>query len=219
MLGLRAARDCGATVPLSCFQRAMDWALTLQQADGPEVVRKLKAEKPGDVEYVVGRDKARGFGYQTIGNQITGSMTTAGIATLAIARDALLKPTRYGPYTEEVDRKIRKAEMDGFAWLDKNFAVDKNPPAGSAAWHYYYLYGLERACTFGGRDAVGVHDWYADGAAYLVAHQSADGRWSTGALGANEVAASDMLDTAWALLFLKKATRPLEPLPVITDGG
>ena len=150
-----------------------------------------------------------------------GSMTTAGIAALAICNDALLKPERWGGYTDDLERKARRSVQDGFAWLDKNWAVDKNPPAGAPAWHYYYLYGLERACAFAGRDAVGPHDWYVEGAKYLLGQQKADGRWSTGSLGSDgQIGASDLCDTAWALLFLKKATKPTVPMPapVVTGG-
>ena len=145
-------------------------------------------------------------------------MTTAGIAVLAICRDALLKPQRYAGFTEELERKVRRSVQDGFAWLDLNFAVNCNPPPGAPAWHYYYLYGLERACAVGGRDMIGKHDWYVEGSKYLVAEQKKEGRWSTGALGAKEVPPDDLLDTEWALLFLKKATFPTIPMPVVTGG-
>ena len=54
----------------------------------------------------------------------------------------------------------------------------------------------------------------------VVGAQMPDGRWHTGVLGTKEYEASDVLDTAWAILFLKKATRPLEPVkpPVITGN-
>ena len=60
------------------------------------------------------------------------------------------------------------------------------------------------------------------GARVLVDAQQSDGRWHTGFLGGNgEVGESDLCDTAWALLFLKKATRPVPPIqaPVVTNGG
>jgi hypothetical protein len=111
--------------------------------------------------------------------------------------------------------------QDAFAWLEHHFAVLYNPPSGAPAWHYYYLYGLERAAVLGGRDLLGTKDWYLEGARYLVGAQRPDGRWSTGALGFAEFEASDALDTAWAILFLARATRPAPPLPapVVTGGG
>lgn len=223
LLGLRAARDCGAEVPLSKFLLAMEKTLATQQPDGEKVRRVIPATKPGDTEYAVDSgDRARGWAYQGgTGELVTGSITTAAIAVLAICRDALTKPSRFGPYTDDLDRKVGRSVQDGFAWLDRNFAVTHNPPRGAPAWHYYYLYGLERACAFAGREHVGKHDWYVEGAEYLVGAQKADGRWSTGAIGANEIAPSDLCDTAWALLFLKKASRPTVPIPapVVTSGG
>jgi hypothetical protein len=218
LLGLRAARDCGAAIQQSVFQRALMRTLEVQQKDGPKVPRIIPATKPGETEYAQGMDKARGWNYQgTEGQFFSGSMTTAAIAVLAIARDACNKPERFSGYSNELDNKVQFAVQDGFAWLDKNFAVDKNPPAGAPAWHYYYLYGLERACAYAGRPKVGKRDWYVEGATYLVGKQQKDGRWATGALGAgDEIAASDLADTAWALLFLKRATRTMPPIPVPT---
>ncbi|HVG93892.1 MAG TPA: hypothetical protein VND21_05560 [Planctomycetota bacterium] len=221
LLGLRAARDCGAIVPASTFQRALERALAKQEPDGPKMRRTIPASgKPGEQAYVVDAgDRARGWAYQD--DLVTGSMTTAGIAALAIGRDMLMKPERWSGYTDELDRKVGRAVQDGFSWLDKHFAVDHNPPRGAPAWHYYYLYGLERACVFGGRTHVGDHDWYIEGAKYLVGSQRPEGLWSTGAIGARELSPSDICDTAWAILFLKRATRPTRPIPapVITQGG
>jgi hypothetical protein len=222
LLGLRAARDCGAAVPLDAFMKAMDQTLAQQEQDGPKQKRIIKGSgKPGESDYVVeSGDRARGWKYQPDAGGITGSMTTAAIAVLAICRDALAKPTRYGAFDDDHDRRSARSVQDGFAWLDKNFTVERNPP-GLDGWHYYYLYGLERACAFAGREAVGAHDWYVEGAKLLVAQQKPEGRWSTGTLGAKDIAPSDLLDTAWALLFLKKATRPTVPIPapVITSGN
>jgi hypothetical protein len=99
--------------------------------------------------------------------------------------------------------------------------VTKNAGVGAPNWHLYYLYGLERAASLAGRGLIGQHDWYVEGAKHLVGMQKADGRWSTGALGSpGEFEGSDVLDTAWALLFLKRATRPAQPVPPpqVTEG-
>jgi hypothetical protein len=225
MLGLREAHDCGIRVSPQIFMKVLEATLDAQEKDGPKIKRIIPGTgKPGEGDYAVeSGDRARGWCYMRDHPLITGSMTTAGIAVLSICNHCLKQPERWGGYTDDLERKVKRSVQDGFAWLDKNFAVDKNPPAGSPAWHYYYLYGLERACAFGGeeRDKVGKHDWYAEGAKLLVSQQKEDGRWSTGAIGGEgKIAASDLCDTAWALLFLKKATKPTVPIraPVVTGG-
>ena len=220
-LGLRAARDCGARIPNQVFQKGIETMLARQEADGPKVPRVLPSPDPDASPYVIhAGDRARGWSYLPDPPVATGSMTTAGIAVLAICNDALMRPKRVSAYTGKMERDVARAVQDGFAWLDVNFDVTKNPGRGAPAWHYYYLYGLERAAVLGGRALIGQHDWYLDGARYLVAKQQGDGHWSTGALGDDLYEASDLLDTAWAVLFLARATRPAPPLraPVVTES-
>jgi hypothetical protein len=93
-------------------------------------------------------------------------------------------------------RDVQKAIDDGFAWLDRNWAVDQNP-GGRMEWHYYYLYGLERAGMLADRKWIGMHDWYREGAEYLLERQSGLGSWG------------DDVQTCFALLFLKRSTMPV----------
>ena len=214
LLGLRAARDCGGMVPRKVFKRVIERLIATQEEDGPKVMRSIGGRKKGDTIYKIeSGDRARGWGYlpEHRPRVATGSMTTSGIGCLAISHDALMEPKRWGEYKTPLENKTRRAIQDGFAWLDVNFTVTSNPPPTAPGWHYYFLYGLERAAMLAGRGLIGEHDWYLEGARYLVAKQQGDGRWSTGALG--EYEASDVLDTAWAILFLKKATKPVKPIP------
>ena len=71
-------------------------------------------------------------------------------------------------------------------------------------WHYYYLYGLERMGALVGVAFLGEHDWYQEGARYLVARQDEEGSWQGG---------TDLSETCFALLFLKRATTG-DPVPV-----
>ena len=221
LLGLRAARDCGARVPGQVFKRVAERVVALQEPDGPKVKRTLGGQKPGERIYKIdGGDRARGWSYLANPYMATGSMTTAGISSLAICHDALSNPRRLPIYSAQLSNRVRRAVQDGFAWLDIHFTVARNPPSNAPAWHYYYLYGLERAAILAGRVLIGEHDWYLTGARYLVGKQREDGRWSTGALGGKEFEASDAIDTAWAILFLQKATRPMPPIegPVVTPS-
>ena len=220
LLGLREAKDCGIPIPPQIWMLTIERALSRQEQDGPKVNRIIPPKRPGGTTYVIkSNDRARGWTYTANDNVVTGSMTTAGIAILQIAHDGLMRPRKFPSYRPSKQLEVSKAIQDGFAWLDVNFAVDKNPGRNAPAWHYYYLYGLERAAVLGGRSLIGQHDWYLDGARYLLSKQHESGKWSTGALGPESHGPSDIIDTAWAILFLKKATRPLEPIPapVVTD--
>ena len=97
----------------------------------------------------------------------------------------------------------------GFRWLARHFSVQGNPtirgPAN--AWHYYYLYGLERAGRMTGRRFIGNHDWYREGADHLVLHAKApfDEAWTGGGHAENNT----HIATSMALLFLSKGRRPV----------
>jgi hypothetical protein len=222
-LGLRDARDCGAMIPPQVFLQGVQTMIERQEPDGPKVPRIIPG--PDGSRYAIqSGDRARGWSYLQQPFVPTGSMTTSGIGIVAICNDALLRPRRIPAYDTTLERKAQQAVQDGFCWLDKNWTVERNPGPAAANWHHYYLYGLERAAVLGGRDLVGLHDWYVEGARHLVGTQKGDGSWRTGALGEadpqNGYEASDLCDTAWAVLFLARATRPAPPIraPVVTGG-
>jgi hypothetical protein len=132
----------------------------------------------------------RGWNYGPKGNMPYGSMTAGAVGALAIL-DAL-----QGVFWRKDDYVNA-----GMNWLRDNFSVSENP--GRHGQHlYYYLYALERAATLYGTDKVGKADWYAEGSRFLLGHQAPDGSWEKNAV-----------DTCFAILFLRKATRPLlDPL-------
>jgi hypothetical protein len=53
---------------------------------------------------------------------------------------------------------------------------------------------------------LGKHDWYEEGAQHLLGAQSGDGSWSAGGESA-------LVNTCFALLFLKRATTPIVQIP------
>jgi len=126
-----------------------------------------------------------GWNYQTNGNAY-GSMTAGAIGALAICHYILGKDWR-------TDSNLKK----GADWLGRNFSVTDNP-GRAAAHHYYYLYGLERAGILYDVTRFGQHDWYAEGARLLLQQQQPSGAWNGGSL-----------DTCFAILFLKRATRSM----------
>ncbi len=141
-------------------------------------------------------------------------MTTAGIASLAIIKERLLDG---GVLQTEERKRIDAALRDGVGWFSSNFAVERNP--GNPSWHYYYLYGLERAGDLLGLRYMGKHDWYREGAEWLIKAQQAGGSWpAQGGKDPNAHGETELIRTCFALLFLKRATVPPSvPLgPVVT---
>lgn len=161
----------------------------------------------------------------------TGSMTCAGIASLVIASGQLgagqsdVDGGRVQCCLTGLDDDVsRRIEM-GIRWLGQHFRVDANPSAGgigtnplSHGYLYYYLYGLERAGrltgrryfigqrTIGGQGVPQPHDWYREGADYLLSRQDKLQKCWVGN-GISE--ANPTVATAFALLFLSKGRRPI----------
>ena len=144
--------------------------------------------RAAEAHYTRSQNPDGGWAYQ-YGAGSTGSMTAAGVAGLYIVGSTLyLEHTTCGQYAN--DRRI----AGGLQWLADHFSVTQNP---GGSHHFYYLYALERAGMLSGLKFFGQHDWYREGAEFLVRRQQPDGSWG------NEV------DTAFALLFLAKGKSPV----------
>ena len=66
---------------------------------------------------------------------------------------------------------------EGLEWLAGQFTVEENP--NESGNQFYYLYGLERVGVLAGTEFLGDHEWYPEGAQYLLAQQSGDGSWTS----------------------------------------
>lgn len=140
-----------------------------------------------------------GWHYHGIRDTGYGSMTAAGIASLYITGMRLHVGGRHefvdgaypdcGRYAENV------VLAKGLEWMNENFTVRTNP--GKGRWHHYYLYAMERVGMISGLRTFGRHDWYRQGAGFLIGSQNRDGSWG----GAQE--------TPFAALFLAKGNRPV----------
>ena len=143
----------------------------------------------------------------------TGSMTCAGIASLVIANDMVNRPDANvkdgqvqccGQGSRENDEIER-----GIDWLGQNFTVSGNPGAvREQLWWLYYLYGLERVGRMTSRRLIGGHDWYREGADFLIRQQAAnlgEGYWQ----GPGHAENDPVIGTSLALLFLAKGRRPV----------
>ena len=125
-----------------------------------------------------------------------GSMSAGGLGSLAICKFYLNKEIKN-------DKNVKR----GMDLLAQNFTVRENPKY--TTWHYYYLYTLERAGIFADTEQFGGNEWYPIGANYLINEQKPDGSWG---LTPNQ-------DTCFAILFLRRATQPLNLKIEITPGG
>ena len=91
------------------------------------------------------------------------------------------------------DRKLRECIDGGFLALGKIMKLDTDT--------LYALYGVERAGILGRRMVFDGKAWYPPGAKRLVDEQGRDGFWTGGY--------NEAVQTAFAILFLKKATAPI----------
>jgi hypothetical protein len=222
ILALRAASRCGVAVPPQAFEKTLLHLLKTQERSGPEVARKEIGAAGGDgysaTTRTVAKDRARGWGY-TDADPATGSMTAGGVSTLAICREELRGGRDSGGRDEA---RTAQAILDGLAWLGRNFTVETNPGPDNAdngprRWQYYFLYGMERAGILAEAPRMGDHDWYREGAEYLVRKQFKGGMWSQS--GFADETPEHMTECCFALLFLKRATARLVTSRAVATGS
>lgn len=145
------------------------------------------------------------------GDHGSGSMTCAGIGALVVIAKALEEGD-----ARVIGDKVRccvpperdDAVEKAIAWLGRNFSVRRNPTRAknTRQYHYYYLYGLERAGRLSARRFIGDHDWYREGAEYLINAQVRLGDYW---VGGGESEADRNVATSMALLFLSKGRWPV----------
>ncbi|GIX04564.1 MAG: hypothetical protein KatS3mg114_0433 [Planctomycetaceae bacterium] len=180
ILGLREAAEVGVRIPREVWQRAEFYWTNLQNPDG-------------------------GWAYS--GGGSTGSMTVAGVASLAIVQHMLKTDEGVSddgmPPCCQPEPSIPALER-GLRWLAQNFAAGHNP--GAHTWLFYYLYGVERAGRLTGRRFFGDHDWYREGTAFLLKRQNVvSGSWVGEGIFENR----PIVGTSLALLFLAKGLSPV----------
>ncbi|MHC4491563.1 MAG: NPCBM/NEW2 domain-containing protein [Planctomycetota bacterium] len=191
LFGLAAARRCG--VPASrVWLPALRYVLGTQEKDGPRVSVSRYFRSGRYVRRRTERAKARGFGYARR-SRPTGSMTSAGLCSLILCQAALGRNTTFQQNYRE---RTRVALRDALAWLEEYFDIGVNPFRGGTWWEYY-LFNLERVGVLLDQRYLGTHDWYQEGAERLLAVQDGNGSFGGG-----------VINTAFALLFLKRATVP-----------
>lgn len=210
LLGMWSAQLCGLQVPEGAFAAAARHLLAVQApplSREPLTVRTYAQQRLIEIGDRVARAAprrvpVRGFAYQEPEEPPFGSMTSAGISGLLLARAGM---QAQGGGDRKVLGAIDDAVEAGFAWLGNHFSVRCNPGFAERAdrhW-YYWLYGLERSCELYGIARLQERDWYFEGALQLLAQQQANGSFKA------EHGSTLLLDsTCFAVLFLAKSTAP-----------
>jgi hypothetical protein len=185
ILALFAAARANVEVPKSTWEKCEQWFESKQNSDGGWGYQCA--------------DVPDGGGNGIVSNSSSGSMTTAGLTAMIVCKFYLGKDWKADP-------KVQK----GLSWLGSNLSYSSNP-GGHAVWHYYYLYGLERVGQIAGMKEFGGRDWYKGGADWLLSNQKDDGRWEEpSAKPTYDALADDVVNTCFAILFLRRATPELK---------
>ncbi len=196
ILAMAAARARRVPVPPHVFERCEAFFLGTQNPDG-------------------------GYGYSDKQRKSSyASMTAGGAMALQICAAGKRDVNVNDPSLRDLPA-VKRA----LAWLGNGFRPGLN--TGSAAafgskkgrrsdtfWRYYWLWSLERACSTIGVDRIGGHDWYGEGAAFLLKEQHEQGKWR----GPEK----SLQGTCFALWFLSRSTvavtTPREKDKPVTTG-
>lgn len=190
-LGLRACHDAGIVLPKDVVDLARKWLLECQHAAAGNDVASGDGATPRGWCYARKDVCAKKHGAY-------GGMTAGATGALVIYH-----------YILGTDWKKDAAVKSGQAWLAAKFEPDQNPGenelgASPKTELYYTLYAVERFGMLSGQSLLGKHDWYVEGASFLLGAQKESGGWDDG-VGRS----TSTWDTCFAILFLKKATRAL----------
>ena len=193
-LGLWAAHALGIEVDPEVWRRMVQSTCNDYQ---PEAVTREFGPSGALGGTGSSRRSLGGFSYRAggAGSPVSGSMTAAGLCILGAAGRSA-----GAALGGRATRLSEQARDRAFNWLEYHWSVRRN--LGRPSTLYYYLYGVERVAALHGLERIGPWDWYGEGSAFLVQDQKEDGTW-----------AGDEAKTAFAILFLVRATAPVSGLP------
>jgi hypothetical protein len=92
----------------------------------------------------------------------------------------------------------------GLEWFDAHYNLHERPWPGNVdgrRWDYYFLYALQRVGMLAPATTMAGHDWYQDGARWLLKKQEGPGCWSTDY-------GEKQSNSCLAILFLLRASGP-----------
>ncbi|MCR4314818.1 MAG: DUF4159 domain-containing protein [Planctomycetes bacterium] len=179
VLGLQAGIEAGVAVDQEVQNRALAHFYSTQVRDGS-------------------------WGYRQRSSRGTGSMTCAGLSSLFVLGGAN-QAAGAGPVLGPNPFAGTQADL-GLGWLAEHFEVERGANV-SANWNYYYLYSMERVGILSGLRSFGDHEWYFEGAGYILEKQDPQGFWCSTADAGTDFAKTH--DTSFALLFLGRANAPV----------
>ena len=220
-LALFAAQRVGVRVDRDVWEDVLAFTVAQQEPEGPEVEILDPADR--STPY---KARSRGFSYIRGASEPqhalpSGSMTACALANIEMARFSLRsgKGKREAWEARPDAAPVQTALYDGLAWLKTNWSAFANPQPGGrddrSGYHIYYLYAVERAMDLLGLRTIDKHVWYSEMGQELLNRQFEDGHWGTGTTHEP----NDILDTCFALLFLRRAHVDTIPFPSFTNGS
>jgi hypothetical protein len=144
------------------------------------------------------------------------------VSSVVICRSELMSGKEMPP---QIEADSEKSVWDGLAWLGTRWRGPQTTSWSAGYLDYYECYGVERAGVLAGVEWMADLDWYAAGVPSLLASQTSNGAWNGAFGGAGPdrgkragAVCTDVIDTCFALLFLKKGTTPVR-LGAVTRLG
>lgn len=221
LLSLWEARRSGVNIPGTVWDRCAMWLMKSDNNDGGYPYHPEEGAHPS-----------------------IHTMSAAATGSLMIIRHQLFPHLRVPFSAEGIPTNV--ASNKKFGVLQSNVGEDGYQPtfevarldekvAGAVGWlitHYktapdfnwaiYYLYAEERLAALGYMPQIGTHDWYHDGAAFLLSRQMSDGSWTDDLFEKGRNDFWTVSATSLAVMFLSKATAKMVDPPIgvgILVGG
>lgn len=211
-LGLWAAERAGLTVPKPVWDKMAIWHLRTQLPNGAFAYHpgEANSSEPSAALTLGGAAnlllvKLNLFGKSKGQSAEPASPSKREIVTgkrfgvlepvdLDEPEDAQPQPENRKVRIQSTPALLQKSIDRAVMWSAASFQLP--PPT---TWRMYYLYGLERLGALGDLSTLGPHDWYGQGARWLVGNQQEDGSWALDS-GDRSVSA------AFGVLFLTRST-------------
>jgi hypothetical protein len=235
ILGLWAAERAEIEVPVETWERAAKWLLLTQRREGGFGYHPTDPAKNGgnSGNDVLGTMTVAGTGSLLVIRHVLFHDNFVPEPTDDRTSTSSTSTRRFGVLDRPPDDKEKEKEKkskpkgkttmsastferpikDGTRWIGDRYG----DASSQGAYANYYFYGVERVAAVLGVEKIGKHDWYNEGADFLLARQANDGSWND---SCGPVAA-----TSLTILFLSKATagtinRPApRKRPALVGGG